>query len=124
VISALFAVIFKVLPDAKVKWRHVWVGAMVTALLFMIGKSGIGLYLGSSKIGTTYGAAGSLVILLIWVYYSSAILYFGAEFTRQYVQKKGERIYPNDYAVWVEQVEMETKGQMIEKKGAETITPP
>ena len=124
VISALFAVIFKVLPDAKVKWRHVWVGAMVTALLFMIGKSGIGLYLGSSKIGTTYGAAGSLVILLIWVYYSSAILYFGAEFTRQYVQKKGERIYPNDYAVWVEQVEMETKGQMIEKKGTETITPP
>ncbi|WP_341838996.1 YihY/virulence factor BrkB family protein [Chitinophaga caseinilytica] len=124
VISALFAVIFKVLPDAKVKWRHVWVGAMVTALLFMIGKSGIGLYLGSSKIGTTYGAAGSLVILLIWVYYSSAILYFGAEFTRQYVQKKGERIFPNDYAVWVEQVEMETKGQMIEKKGTETITPP
>lgn len=124
VISVLFAIIFKVLPDAKVKWRHVWVGAMVTAVLFMIGKSGIGLYLGSSSIGTTYGAAGSLVILLTWVYYSSAILYFGAEFTRQYVQKKGERIFPNDYAVWVEQVEKESAGTIIEKKGPETITPP
>lgn len=124
VISTLFAVIFKVLPDAKVQWRHVWTGAMVTALLFMIGKGAIGFYLGSSSIGSTYGAAGSLVILLTWVYYSSAILYFGAEFTRQYVQKKGERIYPNDYAVWVEQVEKESEGVIIEKKGPETITPP
>lgn len=124
VISTLFAVIFKVLPDAKVQWRHVWTGAMVTALLFMIGKGAIGLYLGSSSIGSTYGAAGSLVILLTWVYYSSAILYFGAEFTRQYVQKKGERIYPNDYAVWVEQVEKESEGVITEKKGPETITPP
>ncbi len=125
VITALFAIIFKVLPDAKVKWRHVWVGAMVTAVLFMLGKSLIGMYLGSSSIGTTYGAAGSLVVLLVWVYYSSAILYFGAEFTRQYVQKKGERIYPNDYAVWVEQIEMESKGVIPEKQGpATTITPP
>ncbi len=86
----------------------------------MIGKSLIGMYLGSSAIGTTYGAAGSLVILLTWVYYSSAILYFGAEFTRQYVQKKGERIYPNDYAVWVEQVEKEMVGVIPEKTGKET----
>lgn len=124
VISALFAVIFKVLPDAKVRWRHVWVGAMVTALLFMVGKSLIGLYLGSSSIGTTYGAAGSLVVLLTWVYYSAAILYFGAEFTRQYVQKRGERIFPNEYAVWVEQVEKEMVGAIPEKHGKETITKP
>lgn len=115
-ITALFAVIFKVLPDARVKWRHVWVGAMTTTVLFMLGKFGIGFYLGSSSIGTTYGAAGSLVILLVWVYYSAAILYFGAAFTRQYVQQKGERIYPNDYAVWVEQVEVETKGVIPEKQ--------
>lgn len=124
VITALFAIIFKVLPDAKVKWRHVWVGAMVTAVLFMLGKSLIGMYLGSSSIGTTYGAAGSLVVLLVWVYYSAAILYFGAEFTRQYVQKKGERIYPNDYAVWVEQVELESKGLIPEKQAATTTTTP
>lgn len=114
-ITALFAVIFKVLPDAKVKWRHVWVGALTTAVLFLIGKAAIGLYLGNSSISSTYGAAGSIVILLIWVYYSAAILYFGAEFTRQYVQHKGARIYPNDYAVWVEQVEMESKGNLPEK---------
>lgn len=122
-ITALFAVIFKVLPDARVKWRHVWVGAMTTAVLFMLGKFAIGFYLGSSSIGTTYGAAGSLVILLVWVYYSAAILYFGAAFTRQYVQQKGERIYPNDYAVWVEQVEVETKGVIPEKQTAQSIVP-
>lgn len=115
-ITVLFAVIFKVLPDARIQRRHVWVGAMTTAVLFMIGKFGIGLYLGNSSIGSTYGAAGSIVILLLWVYYSAAILYFGAEFTRQYVQQKGERIYPNDYAVWVEQVEMESEGHLPEKK--------
>lgn len=117
-ITALFAVIFKVLPDARVQWRHVWIGAMTTAVLFMMGKFVIGLYLGNSSIGSTYGAAGSIVILLIWVYYSAAILYFGAEFTRHYVQEKGERIYPNDYAVWVEEVEMESKGSLPEKKKA------
>ncbi len=91
-IAGLFAVIFKVLPDAKVRWKHVWVGAITTAVLFMLGKAAMGLYLGNSSIGTTYGAAGSIVILLIWVYYSAAILYFGAEFTRQYVQKKGAHL--------------------------------
>ncbi|MRG43763.1 YihY family inner membrane protein [Chitinophaga sp. SYP-B3965] len=121
-ITALFAVVFKVLPDAKIKWRHVWVGAMTTTVLFMLGKFAIGFYLGSSSIGSTYGAAGSLVILLVWVYYSAAILYFGAAFTRQYVQQKGERIYPNNYAVWVEQVEVETKGVIPEKTATTTTT--
>lgn len=115
-ITALFAVIFKVLPDARVKWGHVWVGAITTAVLFMLGKAAIGVYLGNSNISSTYGAAGSIVILLVWVYYSAAILYFGAEFTRQYVQHRGARIYPNDYAVWVEQVEMESKGGNLPEK--------
>ena len=107
VITTLFAVIFKVLPDARIRWKDVIVGSITTALLFMLGKFAIGFYLGTSKVGSTYGAAGSVVILLLWVYYSSAILYFGAEFTRVYVQHFGERIYPNDYAVWVKQIEVE-----------------
>ncbi len=107
VITTLFAVIFKVLPDARIRWKDVIVGAIATAVLFMLGKFGIGLYLGASKVGSTYGAAGSIVIILLWVYYSAAILYFGAEFTRVHVQHFGERIYPNDYAVWIKQVEVE-----------------
>jgi len=107
VITALFAVIFKVLPDARIRWRDVIVGSVATAILFMLGKFAIGFYLGASKVGSTYGAAGSIVIILLWVYYSAAILYFGAEFTRVYVQHFGARIYPNDYAVWIKQVEVE-----------------
>jgi membrane protein len=96
--SLLFAVIFKVLPDAKVRWRDVWAGAITTALLFMIGKFAISLYISKSNIGSTYGAAGSLVVLLVWVYYSSLILYFGAEFTKAYTEKFGKGIRPNDKA--------------------------
>ncbi|PSL22576.1 YihY/virulence factor BrkB family protein [Chitinophaga ginsengisoli] len=108
IISVLFAIIFKVLPDAKVQWRHVIIGAVTTAILFMIGKFAIGLYLGSSKVGTAYGAAGSIVIILLWVYYSAIILYFGAEFTQVYVQHFGGRIRPNEYAVYVKEVPVET----------------
>ena len=108
VISVLFAIIFKVLPDAKVQWRHVIIGAVTTAILFMIGKFAIGLYLGSSKVGTAYGAAGSIVIILLWVYYSAIILYFGAEFTQVYVQHFGGKIRPNEYAVYVKEVPVET----------------
>lgn len=108
VISVLFAIIFKVLPDAKVQWKHVIIGAVTTAILFMIGKFAIGLYLGSSKVGTAYGAAGSIVIILLWVYYSAIILYFGAEFTQVYVQHFGGKIRPNEYAVYVKEVPVET----------------
>ncbi|MGB8193897.1 MAG: YihY/virulence factor BrkB family protein [Chitinophagaceae bacterium] len=107
VISLLFAIIFKVLPDAKIKWRDVIVGAMATAVLFMLGKFAITFYIGSSNVGSTYGAAGSLVVLLLWVYYSSVILYFGAEFTKAYAAEYGSRIHPNHYAVWIKQVEVE-----------------
>jgi membrane protein len=108
IISFLFAIIFKVLPDAKVRWKHVIVGAVTTAILFMIGKFAIGMYLGSSKVGTAYGAAGSIVIILLWVYYSAIILYFGAEFTQVYVQHFGGKIRPNEYAVYVKEVPVET----------------
>lgn len=118
VISLLFAIIFKVLPDAKVKWKHVIIGAMTTAVLFMVGKFAIGFYLGASKVGTAYGAAGSIVIILLWVYYSAIILYFGAEFTQVYVQYHGEQIRPNEYAVYYKEVpvEAETNLDAVEKK--------
>jgi membrane protein len=107
VITFLFAMIFKVLPDAKIKWRDVWVGSIVTAILFMIGKFGITFYIGSSDVNSTYGTAGALVVLLLWVYFTSVILYFGAEFTKVYAAQYGSRISPNHYAVWIKQVEVE-----------------
>lgn len=118
VITLLFGIIFKVLPDAKIQWKHVLVGASATAILFMLGKFAIGFYLGASKVGSSYGAAGSIVIILLWVYYSSAILYFGAEFTRAYVEKKGCEIIPNEYAVWVKNVEVASVGVLDESKTA------
>ena len=100
VTMVLFGVIFKVLPDAKIKWKDIWPGALATSLLFLIGKFGISFYISQSKIGTTYGAAGSLAVLLVWIYYSSIILYFGAEFAKAYAVRKGARIVPNEYAEW------------------------
>jgi membrane protein len=105
----LFAIIFKFLPDAKIRWRHVRAGAFTTALLFLMGKFLIGFYLGHSKLSSAYGAAGSVIVILLWVYYSAMILYFGAEFTRVYAVQSGSQIYPDDYAVWVEQIEVESK---------------
>jgi membrane protein len=101
VISLLFALIFKYLPDAKVAWGDVWLGAIFTALLFTIGKELIGLYLGRSAVASTYGAAGSLVILLLWVFYSAQILFFGAEFTQVYANMFGSRIKPAEGATFV-----------------------
>lgn len=108
----LFGAIFKVLPDAHIKWRHVLIGAIFTAALFLLGKWAIGIYLGRSKVNTTFGAAGSTMIVLLWVYYSAIILYIGAEFTKHYAQWRGSGIYPNDYAVWVENIEVEKKDRL------------
>jgi membrane protein len=99
VISVLFAMIFKLLPDVHIAWRDVWLGAAVTSLLFTIGKFLIGLYLGKSSIGSTYGAAGSLVIIVVWVYYSAQILLLGAEFTKVYVKRRGSGFAPAKAAV-------------------------
>jgi membrane protein len=94
IVAAFFAVIFKVLPDAQIAWRDVWIGAIITAVLFSIGKLLIGLYLGNAAVGSAYGAAGSLVIVLVWTYYSAQILLFGAEFTQVYARRAGAEIRP------------------------------
>jgi membrane protein len=90
-ITALFALIFKLLPDARIEWRDVWLGSAVTALLFTIGKSLIGMYLGRAGVTSVYGAAGSLVLILLWVYYSAQLLFLGAEFTEVYSRRYGSR---------------------------------
>jgi membrane protein len=101
VITLLFAMIFKFLPDAKIAWHDVWIGAFITALLFTVGKLALGLYLGKSGVGSSYGAAGSLIVLLLWVYYSSQILFFGAEFTQVYANRFGSHVAPADNAMAV-----------------------
>lgn len=116
IVSFIFSVVFKVLPDAKIRWRDVLAGSLVTALLFMLGKFGISFYISKTSVGTTYGAAGSLVVLLVWTYYSSLILYFGAEFTKFYAIRYGAAIHPNDYAVTTKQVEVEMGKKTIAEK--------
>ncbi len=101
VITFLFAALFKILPDAEIRWRDVWAGAIVTAILFVLGKFGIGLYLGQSDPGSAYGAAGSLAIVLIWIYFSSMMLLLGAEFTQVWARRYGKRIQPSKGAVRV-----------------------
>lgn len=107
VITLLFSVIFRILPDGKIRWKDSFIGAFFTAILFSIGKWGIGLYLGNSSLGATYGAAASVVIILTWVYYTSIILYFGAEFTKVYALEYGGGIIPNQTAVFI--VKQESK---------------
>ena len=109
VISALFGIIFKFLPDVLIDWKDVRMGAFFTAILFMVGKFLIGLYIEKVGPGSAYGAAGSLIVILIWVYYTSAILFFGAEFTQVYSDLYGGKIKPAPYAVHVLQVEKEVK---------------
>ena len=107
VVVLLFAMIFKFLPDAKIRWRDVWIGAALTALLFGLGKWGLGLYLGSGAAASAYGAASSLITLLLWIYYSSQILLFGAEFTQVYANQAGRRVQPSEHAVPIKEIEVE-----------------
>jgi membrane protein len=107
VVVLLFAMIFKLLPDVQIQWRDVWIGAVITAILFGIGKWLLGFYLGSGAAGSAYGAASSLITLLLWVYYSSQILLFGAEFTQVYAARAGRAFKPTEYAVLVETKEVE-----------------
>jgi len=107
IVVLVFAMIFKFLPDVKLRWSNVWVGSVLTAILFAIGKWALGLYLGSGAAGSAYGAASSLITLLLWIYYSSQILLFGAEFTQVYTRKFGGPVEPDDYAVCVERTEIE-----------------
>jgi membrane protein len=109
IITLLFTVIFKSLPDGKIALRDCIIGASFTAFLFMIGKFAIGAYLGSSAIASVYGAAGSVILILVWVYYSAIILYFGAEFTKVYAHTHGKKIIPNSYSVQIlkQKIELE-----------------
>ncbi len=109
IVVLLFAMIFKFLPDVKIQWRDVWIGAVMTAILFGIGKWLLGLYLGSGAAGSAYGPASSLITMLLWVYYSSQILLFGAEFTQVYADRSGREVKPDEYAVRVERKEVETR---------------
>ena len=101
-ITLLFALIYKYLPDVRIRWKDVWVGATITALLFIFGKYLIGLYLGKSSLGSAYGAAGSLIVFLAWVFYSAQILLFGAELTQVYTRRYGSKIRPNSHAVMID----------------------
>ena len=109
IVVLLFAMIFKFLPDVKIQWRDVWIGAVMTAILFGVGKWLLGLYLGSGVAGSAYGPAGSLITLLLWIYYSSQILLFGAEFTQVYAARAGRAFKPSEYAVRVETTEVESR---------------
>ena len=102
IITCLFALMFKYLPDAKIKWKSVWVGAFITALLFSFGKFLLSFYFGASEPASAYGAAGSIILILLWVSYSSLILFFGAKFTYVYTNRYGEKITPQDHALHVE----------------------
>lgn len=107
IITLLFSIIFKSLPDGKIGWKDSLTGASITAVLFMIGKFAIGAYLGSSKVASTYGAAGSVILVLVWVYYSAIILYFGVEFTKSYLHFKRRNIIPYSYSVEIQKIEPE-----------------
>jgi membrane protein len=112
-VMLLFAIIFKVLPDANLKWRDVIIGAFFTALLFLLGKYLINLYLSQSSTVSAYGAAGAVVLIIIWVYYSAFILYFGAEFTKVYANEYGGKIRPSKFAVFVEKKEIQSNEPVL-----------
>jgi membrane protein len=107
VITTLSAMIFKILADVKIRWNDVWIGAVMTAVFFSMGKWALGLYLGSGTAASAYGAVSSLITPLLWVYYSSQILLFGAEFTQVYASEFGSPIKPDKFAVQIERQEIE-----------------
>lgn len=113
VVFLLFSVIFKVLPDVEIRWKTVWSGALFTAILFAFGRFLIGFYIGTTDTESTYGAAGSIVLILLWVYYIAAILYFGAVYTREYAAYKGVPIEPSEFAVHIEVKEVERENGPI-----------
>jgi membrane protein len=114
VIKVLFAMIFKILPDVRIKWRDVWLGAFITSLLFILGKFCLGIYFVKAHPGSTYGAAGSVVLIMLWVSYSCMILFFGAEFTKQYAVQKGRKIETKKGAEFIVKEE-DQKGSVRER---------
>lgn len=118
--TVVFAMIFKILPDVKLRWKDVWAGAAFTTILFVIGKFLIGIYLGNSSLTDTYGAAGSIVVILIWVYYTSIIVLFGAECTQVYARRLGNGIIPSRYAVRIETQVVDKAEKKFEKTNTST----
>ncbi len=112
--TLLFALIYKVLPDVQIAWKDVWWGAIITGILFEIGRYVIGLYLGRSGVGSPYGAAGSLVALLVWIYYASIIFFFGAELTQSYAAFHGRQLRPDEYAEQIPEAEEKRQREMQE----------
>lgn len=108
VTAIIFALLFKILPDAKIKLKDVIVGALVTTVLFLIGQWGISLYIGMASVGTVYGAAAFMAILITWIYYSAIIIYIGAEFTEAWADEMGSRIIPNEFAVATKTIEIQS----------------
>lgn len=115
IVALLFAFIFKYLPDASIKWKDVIKGAIFTAVLFMIGKYLFNIYIRYSDMGSAYGSASSLVVLILWIYYSATVLYFGAEFTKAYAIRFGDEIRPKDYAVTIKVMEIESNEKSVQK---------
>lgn len=124
IITILFGIIFKFLPDVKIPWKTVKKGAVFTAVLFMIGRYLIGLYISLADPGTAFGAGGSLIVVLVWVYYTAAILYFGAEFTQVYAEAVGSRIEPAPYAVHIITQEEEKDVSVLPDQGHDVEPPP
>jgi membrane protein len=119
-ITVLFACMFKYVPDAKIGWRDVWFGAFVTSILFTVGKFGLGMYLGKSSIVSTYAAAGGLLIVVLWVYYTSQIVFFGAELTQAYATAMGREVQPSRHAQWDEE-KVCAKEQAVKKREEKKI---
>ena len=119
IVTFLFAMIFRYLPDAKIAWHDVWIGAAITTVLFIIGKWALSLYLGSGSAGSAYGAAGAMITTLVWVYYSAQILLFGAEFTQVYSNEFGSHVVPVEHAIRVEKKEVELPVSDEERAAAE-----
>ena len=119
VITCLFALIFKLLPDTKIEWRDVWVGAGLTAILFVVGKFAIGFYLGVSDVGSAYGAAGSVIVILVWIYYSALILFFGAEFTQVWASDRAAKSSAREVA---DRVASDGEPEPVDSKGSPWVT--
>ena len=114
IITIIFAIIFKVLPDARIRWKNVIAGAITTALLFMLGKFLISFYISTTSVGSAFGTAASILVILTWIYFSSLILFFGAEFTKTWALEFGSKIYPTDNAVSTKVVELQSEGEPVE----------
>jgi membrane protein len=122
-ITLLFAFMYKFVPDAEIGWRDVWAGALFTSLLFAVGKFGLGLYLGHNSLASTYKAAGSLILILLWVYYNAQILFFGAEMTQQYAHLKGRDIQPSPHAEWDKEKQCQSEAAATDKERKKNAKP-